>query len=658
MRPTRLQAIDVRLLMLAVFAAAFLLRLVYLLDIRDNPFFLAPVIDAEYYNQMAQALATTGTGRAPYQMPPLYPMVLSLVYRAAGVNLAAAHFLQILLGAGTAALVFALGRRLGGLATALVAAAFVVTSKTLLFLEGDLLATPLCIFLATLSLLGVVRWVQDGERRRDLALAAVSLGLATLAFPLVGAVVPGFLVWIAWRRRRAAAAAAFAVLVAAPILPVTLRNLHASGEMVFVSANGGINFWMGNNPDWRRTSALRPGPEWRAMQAMPLREAGLVPSSARDRWYWRRALGEWTGHPGRSLARTFEKVLRLVHAHEAMRDFDFYVFRDRFSWVLRVPGWNWAILLALAAVGVGWGRSRAAGEGALCVFLAFLAAGIVLFFVTARYRAPLVPVLAVFAARGLVWMVGTARDARRLGPAGLAFAVTFAVSSIDFLGIDRVDAVEADYRIATTYEKRGQLEEALTRYDAVLARDPDHALAAARGGLCAQRLGRAQEAVDRYEALLDRHPDYAEAAVNLANLAAEHGDREAAAHFYERALEADPYLEEAHAAQGMFLLQTGEARAAAAAIGRALDLDPTWEALRVEHARALLAAGDTAAARRVVERAAAILPPAVAVELLRGDIAAAEGRPAEARAAWERGLRLEPRNEVLRQRLATAPVHP
>jgi hypothetical protein len=44
-------------------------------------------------------------------------------------------------------------------------------------------------------------------------------------------------------------------------------------DHVIVSYNGGINFWIGNNPDSERTVAIRPGRSWDALDK-ELRLAG------------------------------------------------------------------------------------------------------------------------------------------------------------------------------------------------------------------------------------------------------------------------------------------------------------------------------------------------------------------------------------------------
>jgi tetratricopeptide (TPR) repeat protein len=424
-----------------------------------------------------------------------------------------------------------------------------------------------------------------------------------------------------------------------------------------ISANGGINFYIGNNPDMRRLSMLRPGPEWRALQEMPVREAQIVEPGARDRWFVQRGLRFWAEQPLQAARFTAQKVLLLVHDHELMRDFDFYWFRDHYSTWLRLPGWSFAWLFALAVLGLVRARGGAAGERLLGLWVASYAAGVVLFFVTARYRAPLLPLLAVFAAQGLVWFVRRvrARDGRALAPAAALCVAALALSYADLLGVDRVDEAEARYRVATTVEKRGDLSEALRLYDEVLGLDPDHPLAAARAALCAQLLGRSQEAVDRYEALLDRHPDYAEAALNLANLAWKLGEPQVAQGYFDLALEIDPYLAQTHASHGLFQLERGDAPGAVQALRQALVLDPAWEALRIDLARALVEAGQAERARQEIEQAAVVLPPSDRLELVRGDALRAAGRPDEARLAWERGLQLNPANATLQQRLAAQP---
>src|SRR5207245_1704428 len=55
------------------------------------------------------------------------------------------------------------------------------------------------------------------------------------------------------------------------IAPVTLRNLVRGGELIPISWNGGINLYIGNNPDYDQTVAIRPDLHWKRFVQEPHR---------------------------------------------------------------------------------------------------------------------------------------------------------------------------------------------------------------------------------------------------------------------------------------------------------------------------------------------------------------------------------------------------
>jgi tetratricopeptide (TPR) repeat protein len=644
-------------LALAVFTLALAIRALYLFDIRTNPFFDSPVIDAQFYRDLGSALARgEGTGRAPFMMPPLYPLLLAGLFKLAGEHLLLAHVVQILLGAASAGLACLLGCRLGGKIAGLLAGFLVATSRALIFVEGDLLATPLSVCLDLLFLLFLLRGLDPGGRRREFVFAGLAAGLSALARPSNLLAVVAVLIWLAFRLRRRAAVALIFLAGLVTIVPVTVHNLRASDELVWISANGGINFYIGNNPEMERTVSLRPGPEYRRLNDLPLREAGAVRAGARDRWFYHEGFRFWREHPLLALRQTFTKAVLLLGNHEIMRDFDFYYFARHFSRLLRLPGWNFAMLLALATVGLFLARRGMLAETWVAIYLAAYAAGIVLFFVSARYRAPLLPILAVYAGMGLEWLWGQVRRRSRpaLVRAGILMATVLAISLVDWFGVNRVDEAEAIFRIGTAYQNRGAYTQALQTYAEVLRRDPQHALAAAHAAQCEQKLGHKQQAVTRYEELLEKHPDYVEPMVNLANLAWGSQDGSDARHYFQLAVATDPWFAQAHGYFGMYLLSRGEAVEAVAELQRALDLDPSWEVLRLALASALVANGKPKEALRELQKASEVMPRSDASELVRGDALLALGRAAEAKAAWQAGLRLNPRNDELRRRMQGA----
>ncbi|MCA9750579.1 MAG: glycosyltransferase family 39 protein, partial [Gemmatimonadetes bacterium] len=251
---------------------------VVLLQLRDDPTFLTPIIDAATYHRQAIAHAAGLSPDGPFFQPPLYPMFLGVVYRVFGPSVLAAKLVQIALGAILAGLATALGGRLSGdRRVALLAGVLLTLHGPLIFFQQQLLPAGLATFLGTLAILATWR----ARRIRSLAvggLAGVLWGATSLTVANSLAVVAVLAALalvrdVAARDGRAARATlALVVACAATIAPVTWHNFRTSGHFVPISTNAGINLWIGNNPEPDRTLAIRPGAEWVELQ----REAALA----------------------------------------------------------------------------------------------------------------------------------------------------------------------------------------------------------------------------------------------------------------------------------------------------------------------------------------------------------------------------------------------
>jgi hypothetical protein len=196
-------------------------------------------------------------------------------------------------------------------------------------------------------------------------------------------------------------AGAFVAGVLLPILPVTIGNWQRGHEIVLVSTNGGINFYIGNGEHYEQTLAIRPGPHWEDLESKP-RRAGVTTEGGASAYFYAKGLGFWKDHPGRAAGLYLRKLYLYFDGPEIPRDTDIETMRDA-SGVLRAlvtPGPPWlpdGILVPLALVGaaLGWGDRRRLAP--LYGFVAVQAFVIAAFLVTSRYRAPALPVFAMFA---------------------------------------------------------------------------------------------------------------------------------------------------------------------------------------------------------------------------------------------------------------------
>src|SRR5512143_1279442 len=99
---------------LVIAGAAFILRLVHILQLRHNdPLFLSPQMDALYHHEWALAIAAGREFIADaFFRAPLYPYFLGLLYKLFGANLLVVRILEAAIGSAACGLAYLLARRL------------------------------------------------------------------------------------------------------------------------------------------------------------------------------------------------------------------------------------------------------------------------------------------------------------------------------------------------------------------------------------------------------------------------------------------------------------------------------------------------------------------------------------------------------------------
>jgi 4-amino-4-deoxy-L-arabinose transferase-like glycosyltransferase len=223
-------------------------RVVYVLDSSADPLFAVPIIDARSNLDDARQLLAHGWlgPDAPFWKPPMYAYVLAAVLRAGGDAVWAPRFVHIGLDAGSCVLVFLIGRRLFGARVALAAVAVTALCATLIFSSGELVSASLSVFVDLLAV-HLLLWARSAPGRRRWLVAGVVAGAACLVRAEMLLFVPVLAV-AAWRRHGVRSAILAVVGAAAAIAPVTARNAIVGHDAVLISANGGINLFVGTEP--------------------------------------------------------------------------------------------------------------------------------------------------------------------------------------------------------------------------------------------------------------------------------------------------------------------------------------------------------------------------------------------------------------------------
>ena len=549
----------------AILGAGFLLRVAYvLLQPRFDPTFARPILDGAVYTAWAHRLASGESTAGVYYMPPLYPWMLSVVFRVCGEAwsvLFVAQHLAVVAAAGLLALV---ARKVAGDGAGLAAAALALLYHPALFFASRPLGEAVAL-LFLCSGLAAASWESEFHGLS----AGLAVGVASLARPNFLPLAP---LWAARDLARKSVRRATLVVAGtlAVLAPTFWHNFTSSGHLVPVSANGGVVFWLGNAPGavGVYTPVTGFSGSLATQQDEAIAEAGArsgrtLDAVETDGFWWREGVRARTADPAGTIVLAARRFLLTVDNAEHGLDYAPALDANPLRFAAPVP---FAMLLGLAVFGVG--ASGFARTGGFPVWSAILvtAATPLVFYVSSRHRLPLGFLLAVPAGAGVA-ALGSARRYLPAAAGATAMALSLAVPSGNGMRAEKASALAV---VADAQLKSGAVEAA------------------------ADTARRATE--------LDGSNPIAW--FNRGAIEAARGDRAAAEHAYRAALAADPEQPDAAANLAGILVKTGRAVEAPPALERALAAWPRHAAGWTNLVVAYVAGGDVASAKDAVRRAA------------------------------------------------------
>lgn len=391
---------------LSILLLGLLVRSVYFFHYKNASVFpLSTYSDAYSYFLWAKDIASGQLIAAQAFMKwPLYAYVLAGIFRLLGENVQLVYFLQFLLGTASCILVYFAGKMLAGRLAGLIAALLCLHYGIFLFYEGMLIYTSLSVFLNLLLFLYFLK-IQDAPTPKRLFFAGLLGGAACLvqANGLILALSSALVVSFRFAQRlkifASFIAGAFTILALA-----VAANFAAERDFVLISGNTGINLFVGNNPEASGTFYLPQ--EIGLSQEEMFRDSRVIAearlgrplktSQVNDYWLGQ-ALDFMRKEPIRASKIFFRKLTLLFSAAEHVHEAEFQAFPGGSRGGLPFLAWDLRVILALALVGICLSLKSPAAFGLLYAAIFSLSLSIAVFFVTTRYRIPIVPFLALFA---------------------------------------------------------------------------------------------------------------------------------------------------------------------------------------------------------------------------------------------------------------------
>jgi len=576
-----------------IFAVAFALRLGHLLGFRSSVLFEVPIFDEAFYHEQAQRIAAGNwQGRDAFFMGPLYSYFLSLFYLVFQGSKFLVLVAQSAVGSLTCVLAYLIGRRLFTEKIGLLAGVASGLYGILIFYDGVLLMEALVLFLNMLCLLLVVKAV--AVRRHTLFLAAgIALGLSALGRASVLIFSLGVIVWVYWsvtgpRKFRTACVSAFALGILLVVVPVSLRNYHVEGKLVIVSANGGLNFYIGNGPGATGTFRVveehgpAPGDITGRFTAQEAEGRPLTLAEVSD-WWFSQTWSYIREKPRTFLRNWIWKTYLFWDAFE-IPQLEWYAAAREYSPVLRLPLVSSRLVIPLALIGLVLTARQFRKVGILYLYAAMQTIVISLFFVTGRYRLTVLPVLTIFASYTLLHFL---RDWRKRRVAAVlsmlaAFAVLFWATSpsrlsLNMREIERWHATILALRHSRTESGLGMARSILAK---VTAEHPESAESHRFYGVVLRKSGDFDAADQELRRAWTLRPS-AVVLLELGELHSEAGNDSLAMKAYIDAITLAPFFKEAHEKLAFAYVKMGRANEALEAFSSALAIDPADASLRM-----------------------------------------------------------------------------
>jgi len=546
---------------LLVAVVAVIVRWIYVIQLSGNPGFSVPMVDEKWHWQWAlDILNGPFLGQGAWFRAPLYPYFLAFLAFVTGHSILWTKLLQVVVCGGTAFFLFKLTEQLINRRAALIAGLIYAFYGTLLYYEAMFLIPVLFLFFVIWGMYRLIVF-RDSPRIATWLLTGLVFGLAAISRPNILLVMPALAIWI-WLavdrgrpllpRLRRPVLLATGVLIA--IAPVTIRNLAVTGDFILISSQGGVNFYIGNNPVANGLSMRMPEVElsedlsWRQFQpatdAAARRLAGKDLTQAEISSFWTDRAVDWmTDNPGDFAALVWRRFVYLLSGFENSDNSDIYYERGKsglYALLLwdKVLAFPFGVLLPLALAGVYLRRRDFGKLLPVYLFMIVYTPTIILFLVTARHRLPLVPFLILLAAAGIVSLTElfSKKNVREVGIAGIIIILSLLLFNRTYYEEGGRNDFQIHFNAGIKAERTGDYAAAEKEYALADEYFPYSPSLLTNLGYARYVQGKVSAAEKDYRRALQIDPNFHRALNNLGLVVAQRGQLDSAKTLYLRAL--------------------------------------------------------------------------------------------------------------------------
>ncbi len=526
---------------LGIFFTAFILRYLHLAILCSKEPFLPLYSDLQYYDASGWEIARGAVTpfNRPFFRAPLYSYFLAFIYKIFGRDYFTAMYIQIVIGSVSCVLLYLMGKKLFDRRAGVLAGFIAATYGIFIYYDADFEALTLEVFLTLLFLFSLFRFIERPSYRSALV-SGLMASVTSLQRPNILAFVIILPIFFAkylakkvsteWIVKYSAVFLFHAFLFTGLL---GLRHYVLYQDPVGICYHGGLNFYLGNNPDANGAVPYMPGMggySFPLLHEMAEKESGRVLNYSEESDFWfKKGMDFVLGQPAKAALLMGKKFIIFWNGYEPKNNRDIYIHKrfsallDRLIWEdlfgIRVP---FGVLAPFGLFGMAVAFRR---RGLLLLLYAYVfvyMATVVAFFVGGRMRAPVVPYLALFAAFGILWFVDRIKTRDKYLQLYLSLLLVL-LFLINFGAPGKVSEPELNlgYPQATRYLEKGEYAKAIREFEAAVARNPYNPYYPTSLAQAYLRSGQTDKALDLLKRTSEKFPSYMPAKQALKSIRTE-----------------------------------------------------------------------------------------------------------------------------------------
>ena len=545
------------LILLVLFALG--LRLGYDGFLKNAYFFYNnPGSDVMYYQNWAHEIASGNwIGDKTFFGLPLYPYCLGLLERLCLGHPGLIRFAHLLIGSLNCVLIFIIAKKIFSARIAWIAAILAATNFMLIYYDWLMMPVPLIIMLTCIIILGLLH-KNDIKGLRDWVILGLLIGLAILGDGKLLFFFALLLVFITRRWDYPLAHKIYKIIlpltlgVCLVLFSVALRNRIIGKDWVMISAQSGLSFYTGNNKNatgvYEHPFFLRPNhtgqDEDQHILAESILKKKLLPGEVSAFWQGR-GLAFIVQNPGDYLKLLAKKVVLFLSDAEQAHDADL-LLQQKWRNQLDVNPYFVICPLALLGMILAWNQKKE-GTGYLNLVILSQLIMTLIFFMSTRHRATILPFLLIYEAFCLDWLTTCFYQKKVKSIIAAAFFISF------FTLVFRPQKMDKNFikfirstKAGIVYQQKGDFSSAIQSYKTAVNLRPYDSNTLYNLGTAYLLDGNIAQAQQFYHQVLDITPYNVDALFNLGVINQDKRKFPKALKYFQMVLHYQPQALDAH----------------------------------------------------------------------------------------------------------------